>query len=65
MSDEIRKRNAEDLRRAWNKFIKEQKRKNAEQRKQTQVYKGNWRLPKTAPDDDADGGTGGTGTGDQ
>lgn len=36
MSD-IRKRNAEDLQRAWNKFIKEQKRKNAEQGKQTQV----------------------------
>ena len=27
MSDEVRKRNAEDLRRAWNKFIKEQKAK--------------------------------------
>ena len=27
MSDEIRKRNAEDLRRKWNKFIKEQKAK--------------------------------------
>ena len=40
MSDDIRKRNAEDLRRAWNKFIKEQKRKNAEQRKQTQVQQG-------------------------
>ena len=28
MSDEIRKRNAEDLRRKWNKFIKEQNKKN-------------------------------------
>lgn len=37
MSDEVRKRNAEELKRAWNKFIKEQKRKNAEQRKQTKV----------------------------
>lgn len=37
MSDEVRKRNAEDLQRAWNKFIKEQKRKNAKQRKQASV----------------------------
>ncbi len=41
MSDEIRKRNAEELRKKWNKFIKEQDKKNAEQGKQTQVYKGN------------------------
>ena len=27
MSDEVRKRNAEELRKAWNKFIKEQKAK--------------------------------------
>ena len=27
MSDEIRKRNAEELRRAWNKFLKEQEAK--------------------------------------
>ena len=38
--DEIRKQNAAELKRAWNKFIKEQERKNAEQRKQTQVRKG-------------------------
>ena len=38
MSDDIRKRNAEDLRRAWNKFIKEQECKNAKQGKQTQVW---------------------------
>ena len=35
--DEIRKQNAEELRRAWKNFIKEQKRKNAEQRKQAKV----------------------------
>lgn len=35
--DDIRKRNAKELRKAWNKFIKEQSKKNAEQRKQTQV----------------------------
>ena len=40
MSDEVRKRNAKELRRAWNKFIKEQERKNAEQRKQTEVQQG-------------------------
>ncbi len=37
MTDEVRKRNAEELKRKWNKFIKEQERKNAEQRKQTQM----------------------------
>ena len=38
---EIRKKNAKDLRKAWKQFLKEQKRKNAEQGKQTQMYKGN------------------------
>ena len=33
MSDEVRKRNAEELKRAWNKFVKEQKRKNVKRRK--------------------------------
>ena len=33
----IRERNAAELNRAWKKFIKEQSKKNAEQRKQTQV----------------------------
>lgn len=33
MSDEVRKRNAKELKRAWNKFIKEQKLKNAERGK--------------------------------
>ena len=37
MMDDIRKRNAEELRKAWKKFIREQKRKNVEQGKQTQV----------------------------
>lgn len=37
MTDEVRKRNAEELKRKWNKFIKEQEHKNAEQRKQTQM----------------------------
>ena len=41
MSDEIRKRNAKELQRAWKKFIKEQKRKNAEQGKQTEVQQSN------------------------
>lgn len=35
--DDIRKRNAKELKQAWEKFIKEQKRKNAKQGKQTQV----------------------------
>lgn len=33
MTDDIRKQNADDLRRAWNKFIKEQKHKNAKRGK--------------------------------
>lgn len=33
MTDEVRKRNAKELKRAWNKFIKEQKRKNAKRGK--------------------------------
>lgn len=33
MTDEVRKQNAKELKRAWNKFIKEQKRKNAERGK--------------------------------
>lgn len=33
MSDEVCKRNAEELKRAWNKFVKEQKRKNVKRRK--------------------------------
>ena len=37
MSDEIRKKNAKDLRKAWKQFLKEQKRKNAEQGKQVKV----------------------------
>lgn len=41
MTDEIRKRNAEELRRAWNKFLKEQERKHVKQGKQTQMHKGN------------------------
>lgn len=32
-SERIRRKNAEDLKRAWNKFVKEQKKKNAERRK--------------------------------
>ena len=32
-SEKIRRKNAEDLKRAWDKFIKEQKKKNAEHRK--------------------------------
>lgn len=32
-SEKIRRKNAEDLKRAWNKFVKEQKKKNAEHRK--------------------------------
>jgi len=35
--DEIRKQNAKDLQRKWKQFLKEQKRKNAEQGKQTKV----------------------------
>ena len=35
--DDIRKRNTKELRKAWNKFIKEQKRKNAKQGKQVKV----------------------------
>ena len=30
---EMREKNAKDLKRAWEKFLKEQKRKNAERRK--------------------------------
>ena len=37
---DVRKKNAKDLRKAWKQFLKEQKRKNAEQRKQTQVQQG-------------------------
>lgn len=33
MSDEVRKRNAEELRKAWNKFLKEQNNKNGRDRK--------------------------------
>ena len=32
-SKEMREKNAKDLKKAWEKFLKEQKRKNAEQRK--------------------------------
>ena len=32
-SEKIRRKNTEDLKRAWNKFVKEQKRKNAERKK--------------------------------
>lgn len=32
MTDDIRKRNAEDLRRAWKKFIKEQDKKHGRSR---------------------------------
>ena len=32
-SEKIHRKNAEDLKRAWNKFVKEQKKKNAEHRK--------------------------------
>lgn len=32
-SEKIRRKNTEDLKRAWNKFLKEQKKKNAEHRK--------------------------------
>ena len=39
--DDIRKQNAKDLRKAWKQFLKEQKRKNAEQGKQTQVQQSN------------------------
>lgn len=31
--DDIRKKNAKDLRKAWKQFLKEQKQKNAERRK--------------------------------
>ena len=37
MADDIRKRNAKELRKAWKQFIKEQKIKNAEQNKQAKV----------------------------
>lgn len=36
----IRKQNAKELKRKWKRFIKEQERKNAEQRKQTEVQQG-------------------------
>lgn len=35
--DDIRKRNAEELRKKWKQFLKEQKRKNAKQGKQAKV----------------------------
>jgi len=35
--NEIRKQNAKELRRAWNKFIKEQEAKHVKQTKQTKV----------------------------
>ena len=33
MTDDIRKQNAKELRKAWNKFIKEQERKHKEKHK--------------------------------
>lgn len=38
--DEIRKKNAKELRKKWNKFLKEQNKKNAERTKQGTVQKG-------------------------